>query len=760
MEKKGFTLIELLAVIIILGILMLVAIPSVSTMIYNSRVRSYVKSVDTVVSAATIKKVDDIPDQISVLYTVNNGVKELDYRGKLDGNGMIIINSIGKSNVAIYNSNLRICIMKDYVETEYRTTKSTREECIDYEEISTVEDLVELGQYVDGGEETKDKKYLLINSINFNDDNSYVDPNSTTYGDINGDGVVKSIKEEVTSGRGFNPIGYVTLAPGTSTWTSDIKRFEGIFDGMGNRISNLYINREDANQALFAVTNGKIRNLVVTGNTKGAISGYAYESALVVGRLETNGQIDNVNVSGTVTGNSYSGGIIGKADSNTKITSSNSTVNIVTSTGASNFGGIVGGAEGSIIENCIAELKMTGEFSQVGGIAGIATNTKISKSKAKFDVSGTGTSKLLGGIVGRLVSSTIEDSSANSTIKASAAVGGLAGVAYTDSAIKNSHATANIKIMYSSSTLGYVGGLVGQTMTSNLLDSYANVNITVDAALGDSELKFVGGLLGCGLEASKIINSYAKGDIVLNRGRHAGGLAGLTVDYVSNSYSEVNLNTNFDQEVGGIIGYLGNTNQDYSILKVKNVYATGNVSGTFEVGGLIGQNADGDRDAPGRNGGADSIKYVLIEKGYALGNIKGESSIGGLIGNSIMNADSLLFAGKIVDTPSNVNTIGRAVGWWENVSTAGEYAKYTNLYYKNNIEFSGGEFNKLDTKEVSGLAGVAVSTLKNSNWFKTTLGLDNNWEYRDGYYPLLRAVDEAGNPTNKLVPGQVWIEIK
>ena len=48
--KKGFTLIELLAVIVILGILMLMAIPSVTKYIDESRKEVYVKTVFNMVS--------------------------------------------------------------------------------------------------------------------------------------------------------------------------------------------------------------------------------------------------------------------------------------------------------------------------------------------------------------------------------------------------------------------------------------------------------------------------------------------------------------------------------------------------------------------------------------------------------------------------------------------------------------------------------------------------------------------------------------
>ena len=51
-KKNGFTLIELLAVIIILGILMIIAIPSVTKYISDSRKNSYVDSAKEIIGSA------------------------------------------------------------------------------------------------------------------------------------------------------------------------------------------------------------------------------------------------------------------------------------------------------------------------------------------------------------------------------------------------------------------------------------------------------------------------------------------------------------------------------------------------------------------------------------------------------------------------------------------------------------------------------------------------------------------------------------
>ena len=53
MNKKGFTLVELLAVIVILGLLMAIAIPSVTKYITQSRKKTLVNSIDSFITSAS-----------------------------------------------------------------------------------------------------------------------------------------------------------------------------------------------------------------------------------------------------------------------------------------------------------------------------------------------------------------------------------------------------------------------------------------------------------------------------------------------------------------------------------------------------------------------------------------------------------------------------------------------------------------------------------------------------------------------------------
>ena len=68
-NKKGFTLIELLAVIVILGLLMAIAIPSVTKYITQSRKKTVVSTIGNYIGAL----VNDVND-LSYTFTASNTV--------------------------------------------------------------------------------------------------------------------------------------------------------------------------------------------------------------------------------------------------------------------------------------------------------------------------------------------------------------------------------------------------------------------------------------------------------------------------------------------------------------------------------------------------------------------------------------------------------------------------------------------------------------------------------------------------------------
>ena len=130
-------------------------------------------------------------------------------------------------------------------------------------EIDSIEDLVKFSNDVNSGNTYENKMVKLIKTLDFEDDSSYENPNRKAFGDLNANGVVEGLKEELTNknGCGFTPIG--------SSDGNLVNTFKGVFDGQKNEIRNLYINSKKYNVGLFGNATYKIKNVGITGEIIG-----------------------------------------------------------------------------------------------------------------------------------------------------------------------------------------------------------------------------------------------------------------------------------------------------------------------------------------------------------------------------------------------------------------------------------------------------------------------------------------------------------
>lgn len=72
-DQKGFTLIELLAVIVILGIILAIAIPAVSSLINNSRIDAHISNAQQFESSAKLYFADNPTDTEVTLSELETG---------------------------------------------------------------------------------------------------------------------------------------------------------------------------------------------------------------------------------------------------------------------------------------------------------------------------------------------------------------------------------------------------------------------------------------------------------------------------------------------------------------------------------------------------------------------------------------------------------------------------------------------------------------------------------------------------------------
>ncbi|MCF7833325.1 MAG: T9SS type A sorting domain-containing protein [Candidatus Marinimicrobia bacterium] len=219
--------------------------------------------------------------------------------------------------------------------------------------------------------------------------------------------------------EGWSPIGY-----DHGTYLS--RPFTGSFNGQGNTINALHLDRDTDNTGLFGyVLNAELKKICMTNadvsgaNKVGCLAGHMVEST-----------IDSCHVSGTINGLDHVGGLAGYIiDATLTRSSSNGTI-----AGQDFTGGLIGVISRSSINKCFSTSSIDAE-DRCGGLIGSAGGSVVSNSYATGSVSGR---VYVGGLVANLSQSSISSGYCNGSVSGLGRIGGLVGYKYSDCNVNNS----------------------------------------------------------------------------------------------------------------------------------------------------------------------------------------------------------------------------------------------------------------------------------------------------------------------------------
>ena len=564
---------------------------------------------------------------------------------------------------------------------------------------------------------------------------------------------------------------------GTIVYTGEFGRseeryFKGTFDGDGHQIANLTITGRNEYVGLF----GYVRNATIQNcNVAGEVSGYNAVGGIVGAVDGKTNNILNCSFQGNVTGNVYVGGIVGQVQNQCEVSSCYAIGTV--HGGNDKVGGIAGEGRGAI-KNCyaLADVSAGGKF--VGGIAGDASSVTIENCYYSGEVSARGSA---GGIVGNVWRGTIQNCVSLAESVTGSNTNRIVGNIY-NLTLTNNYAWSDPAL-----SADDAAGLNGANLTytnEKLSKQFSGIFGSDNSAWQFTDnglpiLKDVGGtqfselpkcMTGVGFDGFGIkTNPYLIEDVEdlkllakkVNSGetytnKYFKQTANIDLENEPNwtpigtdtnpfkgtfdgdGYKITNLKVTGNSNNVGLFGYT----QDATI---KNCNVTGEVSGSSDVGGIVG-NADGktqilscsfrgdvtgedsyiggiagsargtikncyalaDVTATGVNAGgiAGHAYHVTIENCYYSGNVSARNDAGGIAGfvsgSIIKNCVSLA---KSVTDGDCVNRIVGDVSRVENVTLTSNYG-----YNRTKLVVYGKEgYADIDTTDVKQGTTVFVS---------------------------------------------------
>ena len=507
---------------------------------------------------------------------------------------------------------------------------------------------------------------------------------------VNGGGQTSGITFELTDDIDLSGIAWTGI--GYKVDNSNYVAFNGNFNGNGHTISNLSISGTD-NVGLFGYIEGDvtISNVSVIDAT---VSGSNCVGILVAEAYNENAfalmKIDNCYATGTVSGLSLVGGLVGHAYE-LEITNSYVAGSV---SGVGELGGLVGALNNECTHGVIADSLFVGtvsgtESDSVGGLAGYLRYANIINSQTSAYVSGN---TCVGGLVGAGHHSYITDCSVIGTVLGTEYVGGVCGDA-GEITFKNTSAYNAV-----SGNGSEIGAFVGTTYdtasitfdNSTYYDSSNNVfgnsssapnGIYNEHSIEDNIL-MINGTIISGHSVSEaetdLLAAISNGDTTIGLSNKYALMAlanvinnttytGSGIDFVLTSDVDLEgvewtpIGTSTNQFEGNFLGY-GHVISNLSVSGTNDVGFFGVTErGTISNLGIT----DATVNATGNSAGilAGSSILTTIENCYTAGTVSGTSQIGAFIGyiSSAYINDSYA-VGSVSGTSEVGGFIGRAYG--------------------------------------------------------------------------------------------------
>lgn len=444
----------------------------------------------------------------------------------------------------------------------------------------------------------------------------------------------------------------------------------------------------------------------------------------------------------------YSGGLIGSLENTGNDT--DSIENCYSTAGSGAFaavGGLIGNCRDTGIKNCYATGTVTGS-SNIGGLIGYYTlwsyDNSISNCYATGAVDGTNN---VGGLIGSSRMNTrsflidgCHSTGAVTIYSGARYIGGLIGYFHSSGIvmITDCYATGNISVSDVLGDISYSGGLIGyyergSIASATISNCYATGNVV--------GTQYTGGLIGYCIEhvSISIINCHAEGDVTAsNYGFLIGGLIGLTINSTIDScHANGTVSAPNGSTVGGLVGYNDGT--------IKNSYALGNVSSDNFIGGLVGNN-QGAIETSFAAGTVTGTRYYIgglvgynasacpISDSYATGAVTGTSNVGSLVGSNDGPVSRCYSTGAASST-----TASPLVGFSVN-DTAGTV---TDCFFSSESSGYASEISAVGktTAELQTLSNFTTDASLSASWsirLGSVATAGEAWRIYEGYtYPLL-----------------------